>query len=173
MKMRTPVLLLGVLGGVAVVGQASAADNIFLDLTGITGTTANKAPIDILSFSQTVARASDGSKPTCGVITVQKLLDQASAPLAASVFTGNFIQQGVLSIVVPNGAATTQIYRITLQNVLVTSVSQGASAAGGLPVETVSLQAQRVQLAVDTPSPTGGTGTVTIASINCMTDTAQ
>jgi type VI protein secretion system component Hcp len=177
MKMRTPVLLLGVLGGLAVAGQASAAENIFLSLTGITGGELvqpnYKGQIDILAFSQTVARTSDGSKPTCGVINVQKLLDQASAPLVASVLTGNVIQTGVLSVVVPNGAATTQIYKITLQGVVVTSVSQSASAAGGLPVESVTLQAQKVQLSVDTPSPTGGTGTVTVASINCMTDTAQ
>jgi type VI protein secretion system component Hcp len=177
MKMRTPVLLLGVLGGLAVAGPASAAENIFLSLTGITGGELvqpnYKGQIDILAFSQTVARTSDGSKPTCGVINVQKLLDQASAPLVASVLTGNVIQTGVLSVVVPNGAATTQIYKITLQGVVVTSVSQSASAAGGLPVESVTLQAQKVQLSVDTPSPTGGTGTVTVASINCMTDTAQ
>jgi|HubBroStandDraft_4_1064222.scaffolds.fasta_scaffold184148_1 type VI protein secretion system component Hcp len=177
MKMRTPVLLLGVLGGLAVAGPASAAENIFLSLTGITGGELvqpnYKGQIDILAFSQTVARTSDGSKPTCGVINVQKLLDQASAPLVASVLAGNVIQTGVLSVVVPNGAATTQIYKITLQGVVVTSVSQSASAAGGLPVESVTLQAQKVQLSVDTPSPTGGTGTVTVASINCMTDTAQ
>ena len=178
MKMRTPVLLLGVLGGLAVAGPASAAENIFLSLTGITGGELvqpnYKGQIDILAFSQTVARTSDGSKPTCGVINVQKLLDQASAPLIASVLTGNVIQTGVLSVVVPNGAATTQIYKISLQGVVVTSVSQSVSAAaGGLPIESVTLQAQRVQLSVDTPSPTGGTGTVTVASINCMTDTAQ
>jgi type VI secretion system secreted protein Hcp len=176
MKIRTSVLLLGVLGGLAVAGSASAADDIFLSLTGIKGESVaagHTGEIDILSFSQTVARAPNGGAPTCGVITVQKLLDKASAPLAGSVFTGNYIQQGVLTIAVPSGAVLAPLYKVTLQNVLVTSVSQGASAGGGTPVETVSLQAQRVQLDVYTLSASGGTSSQTIATINCMTDTAQ
>jgi len=84
MKMKTPVLLLGVLGGLAVAGPSSAAEDIFLSLTGITGSSITlpnyKGQIDILAFSQTVSSASDGSKPTCGVIAVQKLLDKARAP---------------------------------------------------------------------------------------------
>jgi len=176
MKKITSVLV-GAAMSLALAGPSVAAPlNIFLKLTGIQGDSTvagHVGEISILSYSEGVSRSGGQLRATCGVINLQKSLDSASAPLVADVFTGNVISQGVLSFAEAlSGSGLTNLYTLTLGNVVVTSVSQGAAVGGGLPSETVTLRASTVQVAVYSQDP--ATGAVTLASsitINCATDT--
>lgn len=125
-----------------------ATADIFLKLTDIKGESkdsAHKGEIDIDSFtwglSNGGAWATGGGggagKVAFQDITVSKSADASTGPLMQACAKGDHITEGVLTVRKAGGKQE-EFYKISLHDIVVTSVSNGG-AGGGNPTETVSL----------------------------------
>jgi type VI secretion system secreted protein Hcp len=131
-------------------GSAVAAVNAYLLVDGIDGGSTSRAhAIDVLSFSQGVARAvtattagstgARASKVTCSELSILKVLDVASVPLVQAAFTGQVIPHVTLIYDKPVGDNQETFFTLTLSNAIVTSVQESGSNEN--PTESVSFSA--------------------------------
>lgn len=122
--------------------------DIFLKLTNIKGESKDSkhsGEIDIDSFTFGLtnggAWASGGGggagKVAFQDITFSKSADSSTGPLMEACAKGTHIKEGLLTVRKAGGQQE-EFYKITLNDILVTSISNGG-AAGGNPTETVSL----------------------------------
>jgi len=146
---------------------AHAAFDAFLKLEGVPGeatATGHKDEIDIESFSMGIARAGSASGPQFSDISFTHLLDKASPILILKCAQGAHIPTAVLTCRTV-GASSLVFYRITLTDVMVTSVSIGVASGGGdRPTESFSLNYTRIEWEYIPQLPTGGSGTPVRAS---------
>ncbi len=158
-----------------------AAFDAFLKLEGVPGeatTTGHKDEIVIDSFSMGVSRpAPTGggqttARPQFTDISFSHQLDKASPLLMLRCAQGTHIPTAVLTCRTV-GAASVLFYRITLTDVMVTSVSIGGASGGDRPTETFSLNYTRIEWEYIPQLPTGGTGTPVRAGWDLATGTAQ
>ncbi len=77
-------------------------------------------------------------------LSLSKGIDDASVPLLRNALTGRHTANGSLTICDPTDCANTTTFVYTLQDVLVTSVSQGGGVGGGPQVENVTLNFAKV-----------------------------
>jgi type VI secretion system secreted protein Hcp len=124
------------------------AVDMFLKLAGIAGESQNaqhKGEIDILGWSwgvaETQAAAGGGAaagKPNFHQISVQKLLDLATAPLLAAVARGSHIATGTLTIV-RTGTAPETFLVLNMKEIAIASVNIAKSQTENRPTETIAL----------------------------------
>jgi type VI secretion system secreted protein Hcp len=124
------------------------AVDMFLKLAGIVGESQDaqhKGEIDILGWSwgvaETQAAAGGGAaagKPNFHQISVQKLLDLATAPLLAAVARGSHIATGTLTIV-RSGAAPETFLVLNMKDIAIASVNMAESQTENRPTETIAL----------------------------------
>ena len=125
-----------------------ATADIFLKLTDIKGESKDskhKAEIDIDSFTfgmsnggaWAIGGGGGAGKVSFQDITVNKHADSSTGPLMQACANGDHIKEGIITVRKAGGKQE-EFYKITLHDILVTSVSN-TGAAGGNPVETVSL----------------------------------
>lgn len=129
------------------------AEDMFLKLAGIAGESQDakhKGDIDISGWSWGVAQAvaptgggAGAGKPEFHQLSVQKLVDLASAPLLAAVAKGSHIATGTLTIR-RAGAEPQEFLVINLKDIIVSSVTMTATEAGNRPAETVALSFAQV-----------------------------
>jgi len=124
------------------------AVDMFLKLAGIAGESQDaqhKGEIDILGWSwgvaETQATAGGGAaagKPNFHQLSVQKLLDLASAPLLAAVAKDSHIATGTLTVV-RTGAAPETFLVLNMKEITIASVNMAESQTENRPIETVAL----------------------------------
>ena len=157
--MKTAILLTSVLGLALLTIStvpAFAAVDMFLKIDGIPGEStdqAHKDQIEILSWSWGASMPiSSGSTGGSGAgkvqvsdLSFQKFADSTSPKILEKLFTGAHIPKVELSLSKLDGkGASADFYKITLENVLVSSYNTGGSSGSDLPVESLSLNFQKI-----------------------------
>jgi type VI protein secretion system component Hcp len=155
---------------------ASAADQLYMQIPGITGGSLSKPGwIDVFSFSGgAVAPTSSSTAPSkqqsC-TMNVQKLVDIAGPRLWVATVTGQTFPTVEIQVTVAatGGAATGErvIYDILLTNAQITSISESAAAGSGIPSESVGFKATNVSLTYTPQNADGSTGTPVTSSFAC------
>jgi type VI secretion system secreted protein Hcp len=127
---------------------ALAADDAFLQVDGIPGESVDAAfrnAIVVRAFSLSIAGAG-GGKATPGPLTVTKAIDKAT-PLLFRAALGAAIPKVELAVRKPGSASV--FYKVTLNNVSVTSVKQSDAVSDGVAgTEEVTLAYQRILIEV-------------------------
>jgi len=158
-----------------------AAFDAFLKIEGVPGeatATGHKDEIDIESFSMGVARTvvtggggTQTGRPQFTDISFSHQLDKASPLLMLRCAQGTVIPTAVLTCRTVGAASSLVFYKITLTDVIVTSVSVGGASGGDRPTETFSLNYARIEWEYIPQLPTGGSGTPVRASWNIPANT--
>jgi type VI secretion system secreted protein Hcp len=146
------------------------AVDMFLKLEGVNGESKDKAhtkEIDILSWSWGMSNSGSahvGGGAGSGKVSVQdlsvtKYLDSSSAPLMLSCCNGAHFETAVLTVR-KAGEKPLEYVTIKLQEVLITSVTTGASGADDRLTENVSLNFAKVKVEYLPQEAKGGKGTM-------------
>jgi type VI secretion system secreted protein Hcp len=144
------------------------AADVFLKLTGIPGDSTDakhKSEIEVLSFSSGVSmplgpRSFSGSAPneraSLSDLNITKVVDSSSAALFKAVCTGQHIGEAVLSVNRADGkGGKVEYLKYTLSDVVISSYQASGSDGSGLPVESVSLNYAKFQIAYTVTDQTG------------------
>jgi type VI protein secretion system component Hcp len=173
------VLLLLVIAIAMVPTAAAAAEQIFMQVPGIPGSSqvnGRSGWIDLFSFSGGAVAPGTSSTKTPGKqppsqpcqLTVQKQLDIAGPRLWAATVTGQIFNTVDIQITRPATVGSPfVVYDILLTNVQITSVSDGGAAGGGLPSESLSFNATNVSLTFTPENSDGSAGTPVTTSFSC------
>ena len=154
--------------------QAAAVD-MFLKIDGIAGESQDakhKGEIQISSFSagfmatstRTAGAAIKFSRPTCGPIQFDKVLDTASMPLVDALMTSKVLPSATITFR-KAGKDQQEFYVVTLTDSTVSSFTQGA--AGDVPAETVEFVPRIIQMKYRQQKADGSLGTASIATVDC------
>ena len=125
----------------------------------------HKNEIDVLSWSWAMSQSGSfhhgggGGAGKCNVndISFTKWIDNASADLMKHCVTGEHIKQATL-VVRKAGKSPLEYYKITMDKVLVTSVSTGGSGGEERLTENVSLNFAKVKVEHDMQNDDGTKG---------------
>ncbi len=155
------------------------AVDMFLKLAGITGElqdAQHKGEIDILGWSWGVAETQPvagagvaAPKPNFHQLSVQKLLDLASAQLLAAVAKGSHIATGTLTIV-RTGAAPQTFLVLNMKDIAIASVNMAELQTQNRPTETVALIFGQIDFEYTEFLATGAKGPTTIFKWNITTN---
>ena len=142
------------LAAVLVALPASAAINMFLDITGIPGESTDPThtgQVDVLAWSwgmsnPGVAGGAGGgaSKANFQDLSLTKYVDKASPLLMLHCANGAHISKATL-YVSKSGATNSEYIKIILTDILVTSVSTGGSGGEDKLTENISLNFSKVE----------------------------
>jgi type VI secretion system secreted protein Hcp len=185
LKRWVPRVLLGCL--LLAPQRSLAAVDMFLKLVDSTGATIQGESTDkqhsgeivALAFSQGVSVAisapSGGGGSTAGKasfsdIALTKLVDKSSPLLYLYAAQGKHLPQAVLTVR-NSGATPFEFYRITLTDVLISSVQNSGASGGDRPVESLSLNFARVEWRYTPQNADGTAGTPVITTWNLATGT--
>lgn len=151
----------------SLVQQAWAGYDLFLRVDGIPGESLDKQhPNEIvaLSFkhSQEMTAATSGGgggRVTFSPLTIVKYLDVASPTLMLNSARGAHIPTAILTVR-SQGPSPLEFYKITLSDVLITSVevSGEGRSPDGKPLETVTLSFRRIEWRYTPQRPDGTAG---------------
>jgi type VI secretion system secreted protein Hcp len=139
---------------IAVHFRAVAAFDMFLEIDGIAGESHDRGhanTIDVLAFSwgmsNSAATVSGGGggvgKVQMQDFAVTKTIDKSTAPLMQACASGKHIKKAVLYLRKAGGKAF-DYFKITMEDVLVSSVSLGGSSENERPTESLSLNFAKV-----------------------------
>lgn len=130
--------------------------NVFLQINGLNGTSMNPrypGAMELISFSigahhQRLA-ISQGlgdylADTSASDITATKLVDGLSERIVSAVINGHTFPKAVLTV--ESGTPQSKRLQITMNGVVFTAVSAGGSSERGLPLESMTLGFQRVQV---------------------------
>jgi type VI secretion system secreted protein Hcp len=166
MKLRALKSML-VLACAAGAGQAMAAEDIFLKLSGIAGDATDdkhRGEIVVKAYSQTVSNTGGNG----GDITVSKNLDPSSPALITSVLTGTLIRDGLITFR-RGGRDLAEYYTVQLVGISVSSVEQVDSSASGV-TEVVKLKARQFMYTFRPQRPDGSLGTPLTFGFDCVSN---
>jgi len=144
------------------------AVDMFLKLGDIKGESTDdkhKDEIEVLSFSFGISNtvAPTGGGGGSGKVTLQdfrivKNVDTASPDLFDATCSGKHIPEGVLTVRRAGHKESLDFYKVSFENVFVSSVGPGANANDGSPMEQVSLNFASVKVEARRLSPSGKPG---------------
>jgi type VI secretion system secreted protein Hcp len=145
------------------------AVDMFLKLEGVNGESKDKAhtkEIDILGWSWGMTNSGSahvGGGAGSGKVNVQdvnvtKYLDSSSAKIMLSCCDGTHFETAVLTVRKAGGEKPVEYVTIKLQEVLITSVTTGASGADDRLTENVSLNFAKVKVEYLPQEAKGGKG---------------
>lgn len=128
-----------------IAGTAHASSDYFLKIDGITGGSSTEVGFrfysDIYSFSLGFSRG------ICSDLSVAKEMDAASPDMTSAALLGTFFPRAVLVGRTLSGSDPFIYMKLTLNNVIISSISQSAASGGGdLPSESVSIQPTSVRI---------------------------
>ncbi|MEZ5749064.1 MAG: type VI secretion system tube protein Hcp [Caenibius sp.] len=143
--------------------------DIFLKLDGIKGESKDakhKGEIDVESFTfglqngGTWASGGGGGagKVSFQDVTVHKMADSSTPMLMNACASGEHIKTGVITVRKAGGKQE-EFYKLSLKNILVTSVTN-TGANGGNPTEVVSMNFEEMKLDYKEQNPDGTLGGV-------------
>jgi type VI secretion system secreted protein Hcp len=159
---------------------ASAADQVFLNLDGIQGSSPQANHLhwmDILSFSfgvsePSIAGAGTGgtvARPDFSTINVMKLADRADVPMLRDLLMGTAIKSGTLDIVGQAGATAQSVARVRLTNAKIVSVQTSGSSE--TPAVSVSIAFEKIQFITFLYGPDGSLNGQESVSYDVLTNT--
>lgn len=145
------------------------AGDIFLKLTGIKGESKDDkhtGEIDIENFSWGLQNSGDwatgggggAGKVSFNDMSIQKRCDLSTPALMQACAKGDHIGDGVLTVRKAGGKQE-EYYKITLTNILVSSI-MNTGADGGNPMESVSLNFAEIKFDYKEQTEKGGLGGV-------------
>jgi type VI secretion system secreted protein Hcp len=165
---RATLALAVVLATFGMVSAASAANDFFLKIPGVDGESVDKShpnEIVVLSWSwgmSNVVSISGGGggagKVSMQNLTLTKTLDKASPLLMLTLCRGTHYTEAVLTVR-RVGANPFEYLKITLNDVLVTSVSTGGTASDDRPTEEITLAFTKVAFEYTPQKADGSSGT--------------
>jgi type VI secretion system secreted protein Hcp len=171
---KVAVLLVAVLGLTIFAinsNPAYAAVDMFLKIDGIDGesqTKGHEKEIELESFSwgatMPIGTGLTGGSGTGKImvtdISVTKKLDSTSPQLLEKLFTGQHTPKVVLTLTKPDGkGGLLNFYKITLEDVLISSYQTGGSSGGDIPIESLSLNFAKITFEYTPQKPDGTIGT--------------
>ena len=175
--MKAKLGVLCALLGLVVNAQAA----IFLKLDDVLGESqarGHENEIEILSWA--FAMSNSGTAATAGGagagkvtfqdLSLTKLADTATPVLMLSTANGKVYKQAILTLE-RAGERPFVYYRVTMENVIVTSVSTGGSGAESRPTESISLNFAKVKVEYIPMKADGGAGTPVVFTWNLATNT--
>src|SRR3954469_5475343 len=131
------------------------AGDIFLKLTDIPGEStdaAHKDEIEIFSYSFGMSNAATVTGGGAGTgkavfqnISVTKRFDKSSPAMMLYCAQGKHIQEAVITLRKTGADKPVDYLRITLNDVLVSSISSGGVAGGDVPTESVTFNYGRIK----------------------------
>jgi type VI secretion system secreted protein Hcp len=142
------------------------AVDMFLKIEGLDGESADdkhKNEIDVLAFSwgmtqsgsMHVAGGGGSGKVNVQDLSVTKWLDKASTVLMQKCCTGKHFTKATL-VARKAGDKPVEYYKVTMEEVIVTSVSTGASGGEDMQTESISLNFAKVKVEYTPQQSTGG-----------------
>jgi type VI secretion system secreted protein Hcp len=141
------------------------------DIKGESKDDKHKESIDVLAWSWGLSQSGTfalGSGGGAGKVSVQdisltKYVDASSTALIVAACKGTHIKQAVLTVR-KAGDTPLEYIKITLDSVLVSSLSTGGSGGEDRLTENVSLNFAKFKLEYTTQAETGGKGTTSTAA---------
>jgi len=138
---------------------------MFLKLTGIEGEStvdAHQGEIEVLTWTMSMAQsggAQAGGGRGAGKVHVQdlaltKLVDRASCNLMLACCSGKRIAEGVL-VIRKAGQTPLEYLKITMDDIIVSSVSLAASSQEDRPTESISLSFAKFRVEYSEQQPDG------------------
>ena len=144
------------------------AFDAFLKLGDIKGESLDdkhKDEIEVLSFSFGISNkvsptggGGGAGKPTVEDFRFVKNVDTASPDLFDATCSGKHIQQGVFTIRRSTHKESADYYKVSFEDVLVSSVAPGGNVSDGTPMEQVSLNFASFKIEVRRQNNRGGLG---------------
>jgi len=173
-----PVRLLCVLAAVLVAGTAAAADQIFLKLDGITGSSTDQrhpGEIELLSYSQAFRNTANfgfgsgagAGRVSCGDISVLKNIDISSPALIQQVVTGAHIRSGTITFR-RAGETPQDYYVVRLTEILIDAIEQVDPVGEPGINERVSLKASQFRFSFKPQRPDGTLGAEITFGWDCV-----
>jgi len=163
------------------VSKSQAAFDMFLKVDGIDGESLLKGhekEIDVLAWSWGVSTpvtisggGTSAGKANFTDISFTKYADSASPLLMLSTARGTHIPTVVFTVMKSGAAGLANYYRITLTEVLVTSVSTGGSDGESRLTENISLNYRTIKVEYFPQKPDGSIGLPVIFNWNLATNT--
>jgi type VI secretion system secreted protein Hcp len=146
------------------------AVDLFLQLDPIKGESTDakhRDQIDVLSWSWGLSQSGSfhlGTGGGAGKVSVQDLsfthyIDKASTDLLQACTTGKHINKGTLTVRKAGGKDALEYLKITMEEVLVTSVHTGGSHGDERIIENVSLNFRKFKAEYTPQTDKGGAGT--------------
>lgn len=159
----------GVFGGVAI----AAPVLMQLELVGIPGESVDsKHPgtIEVQSFSAGVQQSGSSvsgggggvGKATFNTLTLSKWVDKSTPTLFLNCASGAHLSKATLYVRPTN--STNDMYKVILQDVVISSVSNSATVGADRPSETISLSYARIQWIYQGLDANGGVSGGTVQS---------
>ena len=146
------------------------AVDLFLQLDPIKGESTDakhKDQIDVLSWSWGLTQSGSfhsGTGGGAGKVSVQDLsfthyIDKASTDLLQACTTGQHINKGTLTVRKAGGKDALEYLKVTLEDVLVTSVHNGGHSGDERIMENVSLNFRKFKVEYTPQTEKGAAGT--------------
>jgi len=141
--------------------------DMFFTIDGIKGESSDgshKEAIDVLAWSWGLSQSATthmGSGGGSGKVNVQdlsftKYIDKSTSDLMNACFTGKHLKNAKLTVRKAGGDAPLEYLKITLDDVIVSSVSTGGSGGEDRLTENVVLNFAKVTIEYDPQSSSGG-----------------
>lgn len=157
------------------------AVDMFLKLDGIDGESRDskhKGEIEIESFSWGASNsgsASQGGGGGAGKVAMQDFsfvarTTKASPKLFLACASGEHLKSALLTVR-RSGEQQADFLKVTMSDLLISSWKQEASDGADVPMDQVSLNFSKVEIAVSTQSPTGAGGEVVRAGWDIKSNT--
>lgn len=138
----------------------------FLELDGIKGESTDKVhkdKIDVLAWSFGASNSGSAhqgggagsGKSSFQDLSATKYIDKSSPVLMAAVATGEHIKKGTLYVRKAGGKSPIEYYKIDMEEILVTSVSQGGSGGEDRLTENLSLNFAKFTVKYQQQKPDG------------------
>ena len=145
------------------------AVDMFLKIEGCNGESADskhKDEIDVLAFSWGMSQSGSmhisGGGGTGKVnvqdLSVTKYLDKASPALMQKCCNGTHFSKAVLTCRKSGGGAPVEYFKVTMEEVLVSSVSEGGSGAEDRQTENITLNFAKVKVEYTPQDSEGSAG---------------
>lgn len=152
------------------------AVDMFLKLNGIDGESADdkhKNEIDVLAWSWGMSQSGNthlGTGSGAGKVSVQDIsvthyVDSASPVLSLACCTGKHIPDGTLTVR-KAGETPLEYIKITIKDIIITSVSTGGSGGEDRLTENFSMNFAEYKLEYTAQTKTGGAGKTSTAAYN-------
>jgi type VI secretion system secreted protein Hcp len=168
--------------GILMAGSAWSAEEIFLKLDGIRGssTDARHAGEIVLStYSQAFRNTlnfgfgsgAGAGRVSCGDITVVKSIDISSPSLIQQVVTGRHIASGTITFRRPNRDQPQEYYTVRLTDVIIDAIEQVEGTGDTGIQERVSLKARQFRFGFKPQNADGSLGAEQTFGWDCVSNT--
>lgn len=145
------------------------AEDMFLKIQGVDGESkdhAHKNEFDVLAWSwgltqsgtANIGGGSGGGRVSVQDVNVTKYMDKGSPTIMLHCASGKHFPQAILTVRKAGGDAPVEYYKITMDQVLITSYQTGGSGSEDRLTENVTLNFAKVKTEYTEQTETGGRG---------------